>query len=69
MKDEWTQELNEYQKSKAIDKCPTPLEYLSYLFGLGSLLAGPYFEFSDYKNYIEKKDVLKTNFGTIKIIQ
>lgn len=34
---------------------PNLLEYLSYVFASGSLLAGPTFELSDYLNYIERK--------------
>ena len=34
---------------------PNLLEYLSYVFASGNLLAGPTFELSDYLNYIERK--------------
>ena len=34
---------------------PNLLEYLSYIFASGNLLAGPTFELSDYIDYIERK--------------
>ena len=34
---------------------PSPLEWLSFTFASGNLLAGPYFELSDYLNYMERK--------------
>ena len=33
---------------------PSLLEYLSYVFAAGNLLAGPNFELSDYLHYIER---------------
>ncbi len=30
---------------------------MSYLFGMGNLLAGPFYEFTDYKQFIELKGV------------
>ena len=34
---------------------PSPLEWLSYIFASGNLLAGPFFEFRDYRNYVERR--------------
>ncbi len=36
---------------------PNPLEFLSFVFCLGNLLAGPYIEFTDFKDFIELKGV------------
>ncbi|GIL46653.1 hypothetical protein Vafri_3591 [Volvox africanus] len=49
------EDLNAYQAAHQLVSTPTPLEFLSYLFGLGNLLAGPFFEFSEYKEFIELK--------------
>lgn len=48
-----SQHMNEYQQKHALAKAPTLLEFLSYTFSLGNLLAGPYFEFKDYKDFID----------------
>jgi len=34
---------------------PTPLEYSSYVFFCGGIVVGPFFEYSDYINFIEQK--------------
>lgn len=34
---------------------PSPLEWLSFTFASGNLLAGPYFELSDYLDFINRK--------------
>ncbi|KAG2485077.1 hypothetical protein HYH03_016174 [Edaphochlamys debaryana] len=49
------EDLNSYQSAHQLTRCPSPLEFLSYLVGMGNLLAGPFFEFSDYKAFIELK--------------
>ena len=49
------QELSPYQQQHRLTKMPSPLEWLSFTFASGNLLAGPYFELSDYLNYIERK--------------
>lgn len=49
----WLQELSEYQSSVAVDSTPDPLRYLSYVFGLGNLLAGPQIEYVDYRDFME----------------
>ncbi|EFJ48091.1 hypothetical protein VOLCADRAFT_120919 [Volvox carteri f. nagariensis] len=49
------EDLSAYQAAHQLVSTPTLLEFLSYLFGLGNLLAGPFFEFSEYKEFIELK--------------
>ena len=34
---------------------PSPLEWLSFTFASGNLLAGPYFELSDYLDFVNRK--------------
>lgn len=51
------QELSPYQAAHAVKACPDPLRYLSYVFGLGNLLAGPYLEYVDYRDFMEKRGV------------
>lgn len=36
---------------------PSPLEMMSYVFFCGASICGPFFEYSDYINYIEKKGI------------
>jgi len=36
---------------------PSALQYLSFIFGLGNLLSGPYLEYVDYHDFMEKKGV------------
>lgn len=47
--------LREYAACKRLPELPSPLEFLSYLFAAGNLLAGPFFEARDFKDYIERK--------------
>ncbi len=44
------------QKDKKVDKMPTVLELLSYVYFPCSAICGPFFEFADYKLYIERRD-------------
>lgn len=46
-------QLSDYQNQVAVDASPSPLQYLSYVFGLGNLLAGPYLEYVDYRDFME----------------
>ena len=46
------QEMSNYQKRNHISSPPGLLEYLGYVLCLGNLLAGPFFEFSDYQQWI-----------------
>ncbi|CAL5220084.1 g2035 [Coccomyxa viridis] len=49
------EELSPYQQRHRLTKLPSPLEWLSFTLASGNLLAGPYFELSDYKDYMERK--------------
>mmetsp|Transcript_19134 Transcript_19134/g.57764 ORF Transcript_19134/g.57764 Transcript_19134/m.57764 type:complete len:484 (-) Transcript_19134:1770-3221(-) len=51
------QELSPYQQTHKLTKLPTPLETVSYLFSAGNLLAGPFFEVSDYMQWISHEGV------------
>ncbi|GLC46847.1 hypothetical protein PLESTB_001540800 [Pleodorina starrii] len=57
------EDLTAYQAAHQLVSTPTPLEFLSYLFGLGNLLAGPFFEFTDYKDFMELKGPWARNAG------
>jgi len=45
------------QIERKIVKMPSPLEMMSYVFFCGACICGPFFEYSDYINYIEKKGI------------
>ena len=49
------QELSPYQQRHRLTKLPSLLEWLSFTFASGNLLAGPYFELSDYLDYMERR--------------
>ena len=49
------QELRPYQESMKLQLMPSLLEFFSYVFAAGNLLAGPFFEFRDYIEYVERK--------------
>jgi lysophospholipid acyltransferase len=49
------QEMSPYQQAHALTRLPSPLEWLSFIFAGGNLLAGPYFELSDYLAYTERR--------------
>lgn len=38
-----------------LDRLPSLLEYYSYCFASGNLLAGPFFEAKEYFDFIERK--------------
>lgn len=44
------------QKYLKIEKLPSVIEVLSYVYFPGACIAGPFFEFADYKRFIEKKE-------------
>ncbi|GAX79182.1 hypothetical protein CEUSTIGMA_g6622.t1 [Chlamydomonas eustigma] len=46
-------ELSPYQSLFAVNKTPNPLCFMSYVFGLGNLLAGPYLEYKDYNSFMQ----------------
>lgn len=45
--------LDDYQKSRALKGLPSILDYLGYVFFFPSLMAGPAFDFADYRSWIE----------------
>ena len=49
------QDLTPYQQSHKLVQMPSLLEWLSFVFASGNLLAGPYFELADYLNFVQKK--------------
>ncbi|KAA6421295.1 MAG: membrane bound O-acyl transferase family [Trebouxia sp. A1-2] len=49
------QELTPYQEARKLVAMPSPLEWLSYIFASGNLLAGPFFELRDYRDYIQRQ--------------
>jgi MBOAT, membrane-bound O-acyltransferase family len=49
------QALNNYQAKNKLDQLPSLLEFLSYVFAIGNLLAGPFFEISDYLAFVERR--------------
>ena len=57
-------ELRDYAKSKQLKTLPSPLEFLSYLFAVGNLLSGPFFEARDYFDYVERKGDWEEGDGT-----
>lgn len=48
-------QLQEYAARKRLRQLPSPLEFFSYLFAAGNLLAGPFFEASDFYDYVQRK--------------
>lgn len=49
------QALREYAKSKRLTALPSPIEYFGYLLACGNLLAGPFYEYADYRDYIQRR--------------
>lgn len=47
-----SENLTEYNKSRAIKKHPNLLPYIGYVFFYASLLTGPSFEYADYDRFI-----------------
>ncbi len=47
--------LHPYALSKRLTRIPSPLEYFSYLFSIGSLLSGPFYEAKDYLDYVARQ--------------
>ncbi|KAF2157939.1 putative membrane protein [Myriangium duriaei CBS 260.36] len=45
--------LDDYQKVRALKSLPSILDYLGYVFFFPSLMAGPAFDFADYRSWIE----------------
>lgn len=59
------EDLLKEQVERKVLELPTPLEMLSYVFYCGANICGPFFEFSDYINYIERKGVFANIPNTI----
>jgi quinol-cytochrome oxidoreductase complex cytochrome b subunit len=49
------QEMTPYQRSHCIIAMPSLLEFFSYVFAFGNLLAGPVIEYRDYQDFINLK--------------
>lgn len=49
------EELLPEQIERKVTKLPTPLEIASYVFFCSACIVGPFFEYSDYIMYIERK--------------
>lgn len=49
------QALRDYAKAKRLSTLPSPLEFFGYLFACGNLLCGPFYEYSDYSNYVARR--------------
>jgi len=45
------------QIERKVVNVPNPLEMMSYVFYCGASICGPFYEYSDYINYIEEKGV------------
>ncbi len=58
------QELTPYQESRKLVAMPSPLEWLSYIFASGNLLAGPFFELRDYRDYIQRQGAWAGGFSS-----
>ena len=44
------------QREYAILEIPGFKDYLGYMYFCGATIAGPFYEFKDYKNLIEKRE-------------
>lgn len=44
------QDLRPYQEARKLVAMPSVLEWYSYVFASGNLLAGPFFELRDYRS-------------------
>jgi len=49
--------LMKEQIERRVINIPSPLEMMSYVFFCGACICGPFFEYSDYINYIERKGI------------
>nr|QNL10711.1 LPAT [Haematococcus lacustris]QNL10738.1 acyl-CoA: diacylglycerol acyltransferase 1 [Haematococcus lacustris] len=49
--------MTAFQAEHAVQQLPSPLAYSGYVLALGNLLAGPYLEFTDYRDFIHLKGV------------
>lgn len=46
-------ELDDYQKDRAVKKMPSPLDYAGYVAFFPSIMAGPAFDYVDYRRWLE----------------
>lgn len=53
------------QKERKVVIIPSPLEMMSYVFFSSACLCGPFFEYADYINYIERRGVFEKVPGTV----
>jgi len=51
------QQMTPYQVEHALSHLPSPLQFLSYVFSLGNLLAGPAVEYVKYEEFVEHEGV------------
>lgn len=49
--------LTPYQQEHLLSKLPSPLAYVSFVFGVGNLLAGPTVEFTEYDDFMNLKGI------------
>ncbi|KAK4312918.1 hypothetical protein Pmani_015689 [Petrolisthes manimaculis] len=61
LKDE---ELTPLQRELVLRKRPSVVEYFSYMLNFHSMLAGPFFMFADYQDFIEGTHYAKRALGT-----
>lgn len=46
-------ELNDYQRERALKELPNPLDFAAYVAFFPSLMAGPAFDYADYRRWLE----------------
>ena len=46
-------ELNDYQRERALKQLPDPLDFAAYVAFFPSLMAGPAFDYADYRRWLE----------------
>jgi len=51
--------MREAQAYRSLKKLPGPLEFLGYLFFMGTLMTGPFTEFADYRDFTERVGMWK----------
>lgn len=51
------QELSNFQREHVVASTPSPLDFFAYVFALGNLLAGPYFEYTEWLDFVDSKGV------------
>ena len=49
--------MTPHQVEHALSHLPSPLQFLSYVFSLGNLLAGPAVEYVKYEEFVEHEGV------------